>query len=178
MNSKISVLQPNSISSKNDLGGSFLIIIHNSIGDQENSLFALELQKKLQALNLPNLKILICEQLIPEICSQIGKANYCIFIDLCEMEHTNLKISILDACGLETSGSSVPGLEHSWLPCSLLALTHSLYAYHPTSWWFKVDIREFINECQSLCDEEQIIHNVIEQVQNLIAEKQSEQVSG
>lgn len=87
---------------------------------------------------MPNVEICEVERLTPEVAQRLATVDCAIFVDTCQMESAALKISPIKACGLETPGSSVPGLGHSWHPSSVLALVHSLSGHHPKSWWIKI----------------------------------------
>ena len=170
MTTKLSTLKSN-IPPDTELISSFLVIVHSTI-IHGNDLMS-QIASQLKAIDLPNVEVCMVEQLAPELASHMGGVDYVIFVDVCEMRDANLKVVPLNACGFETPGSSVPGLQHSWHPCSLLALTHSLYYHHPTSWWVKVAHQNWTGENQASDQDQQIIQNAIEQVQTLINSEQT-----
>lgn len=124
----------------------------------------------LRELELPNVEVSTVEQLTPELSAKLSTVDYAIFIHACYMK-TDLKINAIEACGLRSPGSSTPG-GSSWLPCSLLALTHSAYGHYPRSWSVKVATR---NLSTGHHPSPQIIHHDFEQIQALIHECISEQ---
>ena len=150
---------------------SFLVIVHSTIF-HGNDLMS-QITSQLKALNLPQVEVCMMKQLPSELATKMGKVDYVIFVDVCEMRDTNIKVIPLNACGFETPGSSVPGLGHSWHPCSLLALTHSLYFRHPISWWIKVAHENLTGEHQASDEDNQIIKDAIEQIQRLIDSEQT-----
>lgn len=98
---------------------------------------------KLQALNNPNLEAYSVNQLTPELSSKLARASFAIFVDACKATNNNtLQITPLDACGVETPGSALPGFGHSCSPCSLLALTQSVYGHFPKAWWVEVPAQD------------------------------------
>ncbi len=84
---------------------------------------------------------------------------------------TDLKIDAIEACGLQSPGSSIPGV-NSWPPCSLLALTHSNYGHHPRSWLVKVASRNLVTGHHP---SDRVIYHDFEQIEALIQECISEQ---
>ena len=67
-----------------------------------------------------------------------------IFVDACKLKNTDrVQVKPLDACGTETTGSVIPGSGHSCDPCSLLALTKSVYGHFPKAWWVEVPATDF-----------------------------------
>jgi Ni,Fe-hydrogenase maturation factor len=171
MKAKSSVFESNT-GSEIHLINSFLVVVHSTV-IHGNKLMN-QITSQLKALDLTNVEVCMVEQLTPELASPIGTVDCVIFVDICEMRDSHIKVLSLNASGLETPGSSVPGLGHSWHPSSLLALTHSLYCHHPVSWWVKVAHQPLTGDNQISHDDQQIIHDVIQQVQTLINHEQSE----
>jgi hydrogenase maturation protease len=125
---------------------------------------------QIQQLGLKNVGVCAVEQLTPELSAQLATVNYAIFVDACQMEQSDVRISPLEACGSETTGSSVPGLGHSLHPCSLLALTHSVYKHHPQAWWVEVAAEDFRVGHPLSAQAQQNIQNAVEQIATLIQE--------
>ena len=99
---------------------------------------------QLQALQTPNLEACAVNQLTPELSSKLARANIAIFVDACKLKNTDtVQVKSLEPCGTETSGSALPGFGHSCSPCSLLALTQSVYGYFPKAWWVEVPANDF-----------------------------------
>ena len=99
---------------------------------------------QLQALNPPNLEAYSVNQLTPELSGKLAKADVAIFVDACKLKNTEtVQVKSLDACGIETTGSALPGFGHSCNPCSLLALTQSVYGRFPRAWLVKVPAHDF-----------------------------------
>lgn len=83
-------------------------------------------------------------QLQPELSGKLAAADCVIFVDACRMEaQSGVRVRPLNACGSETSGSAVPGSGHGCDPCSLLALTQSVYGRCPQAWWVEVPAQHF-----------------------------------
>ncbi len=99
---------------------------------------------QLQTLKPPNLEAYSVNQLTPELSSKLARASIAIFVDACKLKNTDaVKVTSLDACGTETTGSTLPGFGHSCSPCSLLALTQSVYGHFPKAWWVEVPASDF-----------------------------------
>ncbi len=124
----------------------------------------------LRELELPNVEVSTVEQLTPELSTKLSTVDYAVFVHACYMK-TDLKIHAIEACGLQSPGSSTPE-ENSWPPCSLLALTHSAYGHHPRSWSVKVATR---NLSTGHHPSDRMIHYDFKQIKALIHECISEQ---
>ncbi|MEM7770553.1 MAG: hydrogenase expression protein HypE [Cyanobacteria bacterium P01_A01_bin.37] len=104
-----------------------------------------EVISQLSALEIPNLEVHSVPQLTPELSGKLATPDYAVFVHACEFNNGNpVKLTALEAYGSESTGSGVPALGHSCDPCSLLALTKSVYGHCPKSWWVKVSARDFI----------------------------------
>lgn len=123
---------------------------------------------QLQALGLKNVEVCAVEQLKPELSAKLSTADYAVFVHACRMKTADVKVKALDACGLETAGSSTPGCGHSWPPCSLLALTRSVYGHYPQSWLVKVAGQNFETRHHLSYGAKQSIQNAVEQIEALI----------
>ncbi|ERN40291.1 Ni,Fe-hydrogenase maturation factor [Rubidibacter lacunae KORDI 51-2] len=122
-------------------------------------------------LGLHNVEVCAVERLTPELSSKLATVDYAVFVDACLMKGDDIRFSPLVTCGLETAGSSVPGWGLSLHPCSLLALTQSLYCRHPRSWWMEVAAENFAYGQQLSARARQGIQNALEQILALIAEQ-------
>lgn len=99
---------------------------------------------QLQELKTPEVEAYSVNQLTPELSSKLSRANVAIFVDACKLKNTDtVQVKSLDACGTETTGSALPGFGHSCSPCSLLALTQSVYGHFPKAWWVEVPACDF-----------------------------------
>ena len=99
---------------------------------------------QLQMLTSSNLEAYAVNYLTPELSSKLARATVAIFVDACKLNNTNtVQVKPLDACGMETTGSALPGFGHSCSPCSLLALTQSVYGHRPKAWWLEVPADNF-----------------------------------
>ncbi|MBE9069874.1 hydrogenase maturation protease [Leptolyngbya cf. ectocarpi LEGE 11479] len=99
---------------------------------------------QLQKFKTPGLEAYSVTQLTPELSSKLAKASVTIFVDACKFKNTDtVQVKPLDACGTETTGSTLPGFGHSCSPRSLLALTQSVYGRFPKAWWVEVPANDF-----------------------------------
>ena len=99
---------------------------------------------QLQGLKTPNLEAYSVKTLTPELSSKLAMASVAIFVDACKLTNTDtVQVKPLDARGTETTGSALPGFGHSCSPCSLLALTQSVYGHFPKAWWVEVPACDF-----------------------------------
>ena len=125
-----------------------------------------QLADLIQTLGIQNVEVCAVEQLTPELSTKLSIVDYAIFVDACYMAKAGVKVSNLEACGLETAGSS--GWTHTMPPCSLLALTHSVYGRHPQSWWVEVAAQNFETGHSLSPRANQSIQNAVEQIESLI----------
>lgn len=145
----------------------FLVIGYGNPDHGDDSI-ACQVTTQLQALELKNVEVCVVEQLKPELSTKLSTADYAIFVHASWMKTADVKIKTLDACGLETAGSSTPGCGHSWSPCSLLALTHSVYGHEPQSWLIKVAGQNLETGHHLFYEAKQSIRNAVEQIETLI----------
>ena len=119
-------------------------------------------------LELQNVESFTLQELRPELSAKLATVDCAIFVKACQMKNPTVKIRNLKAYGLETTGSSVPGYDRSWLPCSLLALTQSVYGRHPQSWWVEVAARDLGIGHPLSHRANQSIQIAVEQIEDLI----------
>lgn len=129
-----------------------------------------QVTNQIQALGLDHVETFTVEQLTPELSATLATADYAIFVDACKMEAPSVRVSPLNACGMETSGSSVPGQGHSCHPCSLLALTQSVYGRHPQAWWVEISAQDFVSGHPISRQANQSVQSAMEAIQSLIKE--------
>ncbi|MCM1982033.1 hydrogenase expression protein HypE [Lyngbya confervoides] len=86
-----------------------------------------------------------CDSILhPELAGRLATADQVIFVHACQMgDAAEVRVRSLDACGSETPGSAVPCSGHSCDPCSLLALTQSVYGHSPRAYWVEVPAKDF-----------------------------------
>ena len=149
-----------------ELVPSFLVISYDNLPHSQDAI-SHQIITQLQELGLKNVAVCEAGRLKPELSAQLSQVDYAIFLHSCWMKKPEVKVTNLDACGLETSGSSIPGCGHVWDPCSLLALTNSVYGRYPKSWLIKVAAQNKPIEHLSTRSLENI-QNAVEQIELLI----------
>ncbi len=149
-----------------ELAPSFLVIGYDNLPHSKDVICD-QIINQLQLLQLKNVAVCAQGQLKPELSAQLSQVDYAIFVHSCWMKKSQVKVTTLDARGLETSGSSIPGCGHVWDPCSLLALTNSVYGRYPKSWLIKVAGQNQEIEHLSTCSMPNI-QNAVEQIELLI----------
>ena len=121
----------------------FVVIGYGNPQQGDDSI-GLEVVSQLKALKISNLEGYSVAQLTPELSGKLSAADFAIFVDACQMQNADtVRVTSLDAFGSETTGSAIPALDHSCDPCSLLALTQSVYGHFPQAWWIKVSACDF-----------------------------------
>lgn len=118
---------------------------------------------------LPQVKSLTVQQLTPELAGELANTETVIFIDACRLDSDQaVRVTQIAPRGMETTGSTVPSMGHTCDPRSLLALTHSVYGYHPQAWWVEVRAIEFaVGEHLSTTAEKGIV-KALDAIQELI----------
>ncbi len=164
MSTPSAISQPDAVSPP-EKQPSLLVIVYGNPAYGDDTIDC-EITTLLQGLELPNVEVCTVEQLTPELSSKLAKVDYAIFVHACWIK-TDLKITAIEACGLQSAGSSVPGSGSSWPPCSLLALTHSVYGHYPRSWWVKIASQNLVTGHHP---SHQMIHDDVEQIKTLIHE--------
>jgi hydrogenase maturation protease len=126
-----------------DASAAFVVIGYGN-PDKGDDAIGQKVVAQLQELKTPNLEAYSVNQLTPELSSKLARASVAIFVDACKLKNTDtVQVKPLDACGTETTGSALPGFGHSCSPCSLLALTQSVYGHFPKAWWVEVPANDF-----------------------------------
>lgn len=162
MNSHSAVSSPNQVPS--------LLVIGYGNPTHGDDAIGSKVTSQIQALELKNVKVCTVKQLTPELSSKLAATDYAIFVHACCMTTAEVQVNTIDPFGLETGGSSTPGLGHSLPPCSLLALTHSVYGHSPQSWWVKVAGQNFETGHQLSYRANQNIPTAVEQIEVLMAQ--------
>ncbi|NER82152.1 MAG: hydrogenase maturation protease [Leptolyngbya sp. SIO1D8] len=88
---------------------------------------------------LPSVKSIAVQHLMPELVADIVRADYVIFVDACG-QRCALSIQ-LDPISMNKTALALctePLLAHDFEPPGLLALTHMLYGRHPQAWLLKI----------------------------------------
>ncbi len=146
---------------------SFLVIGYDNLTHGKNAICR-QIISELQILELKNVVVCAMGQLKPELSRKLSKVDYAVFVHSCWMKKSEVKVSNLDAFGLETAGSSIPGCGHLWDPRSLLALTNSVYGRYPESWLIQVAGQNFESKHDISTWSIQNIQNAVEQIEFLI----------
>ena len=164
MSTPSTISQPDAVSPP-EKQPSLLVIVYGNPTYGDDTIDC-QITTLLRGLELPNVEICTVKQLTPELSSKLAKVDFSIFVHACWMT-TDLKITAIEACGLQSAGSSAPGSGPSWPPCSLLALTHSAYGHSPRSWWVKIASQNLVTGHHP---SHQMIHDDVEQIKTLIHE--------
>jgi|GEM_PF-3977461 len=167
MNTHSDLLQPHARSQAENKPSLLVVVYGNPIyGDDAVDC---QITTLLRELELPNVTVSTVEHLTPELSAKLATVDYAVFVHACCMT-TDLKIDAVEARGIQSSGSSIPG--GNWIPCSLLALTHSAYGHHPRSWSVKVASYNLVTRHNP---SERMIYDDFEQIEALIHKCISEQ---
>lgn len=158
-------MSTHSIPSKPDKLPSLLVVCYGNPTHGDNAIGS-KVTNLIQALDLPSVEVCAVAQLTPELSTKLATVDYAIFVDACYMKQAGVKVSKLEACGLATAGSS--GWTHTMHPCSILALTQSVYAHHPQSWWVEVAAQTFETEHHLSPRANQSLQDAVEQIESLI----------
>ena len=164
MSTPSAVFQPDAVSPP-EKQSSLLVLVYGNPTYGDDTIDC-EITTLLRGLELPNVEVCPVKQLMPELSTKLATVDYSIFVHACWMK-TDLKIAAIEACGLQSAGSSAPGSGPSWPPCSLLALTHSAYGRSPRSWWVKLASQNLVTGHHP---SHQMIENAVEQIEILIHE--------
>lgn len=166
MSTHSAVSQPDAVSPSENLP-SLLVIGYGNPTHGDDAIGS-QVTTQIQALGLDNVEVCTVEQLTPELSTKLATADYAVFVHAGWMKTADVKVSELDVCGLETGGSSAPAVGHSLPPCSLLALTQSVYGHCPQSWRVKVAGQNFETGHHLSHQANQNIQHAVEQIKILI----------
>lgn len=88
---------------------------------------------------LPSVKSLSVQQLLPEIAADMARADYVIFVDAGGKRGApTLQLEPLVTNQAALARCTTPALNHTCDPSALVALTHALYGDHPQAWLLQI----------------------------------------
>jgi len=92
----------------------------------------LKVAEAIEALHLPDVCTLVCQQLSPEHAEPISKARRVVFVDASVDEPKEVQL-----CKLEPNGSSQL-MTHAADPRTMLALARDVFGHCPEAWWLTI----------------------------------------
>ncbi|HSM80359.1 MAG TPA: hydrogenase maturation protease [Nodosilinea sp.] len=98
----------------------------------------LQVARTVSSWQVPSVKALSVQQLLPELAVEIAAADYVIFVD------AGGKSGASTLC-LEpiVTTQATPTLNHVCDPAALVALTQRLYGHHPQAWLLQIPTERF-----------------------------------
>lgn len=85
-----------------------------------------------EALHLPRVRTLICQQLSPEHAEPVSQARVVVFVDAAVDAPREVQFR-----KLEPAGSSQL-MAHAADPCTMLALARDVFGHCPEAWWLTI----------------------------------------
>lgn len=93
---------------------------------------------------LPSVKSLPVQQLLPEIAADMAKADYVIFVDACGKRCApSIQLDPIVTNKEALARCTAPALTHACDPAALVALTHALYGDHPQAWLLQIPTEHY-----------------------------------
>jgi hydrogenase maturation protease len=99
-----------------------------------------EVARRIAALELPNVRVLVAHQLTPELAEPLSTAERAYFVDARCEELGSAAESPIERIEPSEAGSFA---SHSLSPAQLLALSQVLYGRAPRAWMVAVDAVQF-----------------------------------
>jgi hydrogenase maturation protease len=90
----------------------------------------------LEQLNLPGVRTMVCQQLMPELAEPVSLAQRVIFVDAAVDAASGIQLR-----ELKPSESSQM-IAHSADPRTLLALARDVFGHCPAAWWLTIPIEK------------------------------------
>jgi hydrogenase maturation protease len=85
-----------------------------------------------EALHLPGVQTLVCQQLSPEHAEPISKARLVVFVDAAVDAPKEMQLRKLEA------GDTFQLMAHAANPRTLLALARDVFGHCPRAWWLTI----------------------------------------
>ncbi len=85
-----------------------------------------------EALHLPGVRTLVCQQLSPEHAEAVAQAQTVIFVDAAVDAPTEVQLRKLEA------GESTQLMAHAADPRTMLALARDVFGHAPEAWWLTI----------------------------------------
>jgi len=85
-----------------------------------------------EALHLPGVRTLVCQQLSPEYAEAVAQAQMVIFVDAAVDAPTEVQLRKLEA------GESTQLMAHAADPRTMLALARDVFGHAPEAWWLTI----------------------------------------
>lgn len=97
----------------------------------------IDVAEAIAAMNLPGVKVIVRQQLAPELAAPISESRCVIFVDADQ--------TVKDGPELRPIEASASGqvMAHAANPHSLLALARELFGRHPKAWLLSVPVEDF-----------------------------------
>lgn len=93
---------------------------------------------------LPSVKALSVQQLLPELAVEMAAANYVIFVDAGgKIGASTLCLEPIVTTPATLAHCTTPALNHVYDPAALVALTQRLYGNHPQSWLLQIPTEHY-----------------------------------
>jgi hydrogenase maturation protease len=91
----------------------------------------------LEALHLPGVRTLVCQQLTPELADPISHASEVIFVDAAVDGPTEVQVRKLEP------NESSQLMTHAADPRATLALARDVFGHAPVAWWLTIPAVKF-----------------------------------
>jgi hydrogenase maturation protease len=96
-----------------------------------------EVAEAIAAMKLPGVKVIMRQQLVPELAALISESRAVIFVDADPAANDGAELRPIEA------SSSNQIMAHAPNPSSLLALARELFGRHPQAWSLAVPVEDF-----------------------------------
>jgi len=94
--------------------------------------------RTIAAANHPDVRVVTCVQLVPELAADLAEIPIVIFVDaVAHLERSGVELRRITAEGMSDWNP------HTGDPRALLALTHAVYDRVPEAWWVMVPGEDF-----------------------------------
>lgn len=98
----------------------------------------LRVAESIAAAKYPNVRVLTCFQLVPELAADLAEVRLVVFVDaLADPGGADVELRRI------TAAVTTDWCTHTGDPRALLALTHSVYGRTPEAWWVMVPGEDF-----------------------------------
>jgi hydrogenase maturation protease len=118
-------------SSQANAGGDFLVIGYGNLLRSDDGV-GVKVAEAVEALHLPGVNTLVCQQLSPEHAEPISRARLVIFVDAAVDAPKTVQLRKLEP------NESSQLMAHAADPRTMLALARDVYRHCPEAWWLTI----------------------------------------
>jgi len=114
-------------------GGGFLVIGYGNVLRRDDGVGP-KVAEAIEAMCLPGVRTLVCQQLSPEHAEPVSRAHTVIFVDAAVDAPAEVQLRKLEP------GETSQLMAHAADPRTMLALARDVFGHAPEAWWLTIPV--------------------------------------